>query len=87
MKYGRETPIATDPMTSRKPYPYPKVIPATHIEGLEGKSRIGNNATEPKTISASTCLLNVSVSQLIMGIISWRKDEMQLESNMTRWEP
>ena len=73
MKYGSETPMITAPMISKNPYPYPKVIPATHMEGEDGRSRVGNNATEPKTKSAKTGLLNVLVSQFIAGMISWKR--------------
>lgn len=72
MKYGSDTPIAAAPMMSRNPYPYPKVIPATHIDGEEGRNNVGNNATEAKTRTANTGLVNVSVSQFMAGMISCR---------------
>jgi hypothetical protein len=45
-------------------------MPATHIEGEDGKSTVGNNATEATTRTARTGVLNVVVSQFIIGIIS-----------------
>lgn len=73
MKYGSETPMAEAPMISRNPYPYPKVIPATHIEGEEGRNIVGNNATEANTRSPNTGLVNVFVSQFMIGIISCKR--------------
>nr|GLL45089.1 hypothetical protein Itr_chr13CG18440 [Ipomoea trifida] len=70
MKYGSETPIAAPPIISRNPYPYPKDIPATHMEGVEGKRKVGKSATEPKTKTARTGGLNVFVSQFNIGMIS-----------------
>lgn len=77
MKYGRDTPITTPPMISRNPNPYPKVIPATHIDGLEGSSKDGNNATEAKIKIASNGVLNVVLSQLIIGIIVCKRTSNQ----------
>lgn len=48
-----------------------KVIPPAHMVGIEGKSKVGNIATEPKTRSASIGLLNVSLSQFMLGI-TWK---------------
>lgn len=70
MKYGSDTPIATAPKISRNPKPYPKVIPATHMEGVEGSNMVGNRATEAKSRTANTGGLNVRVSQFSIGIIS-----------------
>lgn len=63
-------PIATAPMVIRNPKPYPNVIPATHMDGVEGKSIDGNIAKEPTTVSASIIVLNVFLSQISTGMIS-----------------
>lgn len=66
--------MITAGIINRKPNPYPKVIPATHIEGDEGIRIVGNNATVTKTRSARTGILNEDLSQFIIGIIPCKED-------------
>lgn len=73
MKNGIETPNVTPAMTSKNPYPYPKVIPASHIDGEEGKRIVGNIVREANIKSPSCSLLNESLCQLIKGMISWKE--------------
>lgn len=40
------------------------------MDGEDGKSKEGNNATEANIITASSGVLNVVVSQFMIGIIS-----------------
>lgn len=70
MKYGSDTPTAIPAKIKRNPMPYPKAIPATHIEGEVGRSKVGNIAAETNIRTARTGLLNVSVSQFMIGITS-----------------
>nr|GMC47162.1 hypothetical protein Iba_chr01aCG8700 [Ipomoea batatas] len=61
-------PMVVPTMIMTKPRPYPKIIPANHIEGPEGISKTGNNAREATRISASTGRPNAEDSHPESGI-------------------
>ena len=54
-------------MIITNPRPYPKIIPANHIEGPEGISSTGNNAREATSTKARTGRPKAVASQCMIG--------------------
>ncbi|KAG5625840.1 hypothetical protein H5410_011058 [Solanum commersonii] len=50
------------------PRPYPKIIPASHIDGPEGIRNTGNSAKEATSTRARTGRPNAVASQCRVGI-------------------
>lgn len=65
--YGRIIPIVVPTMIITKPRPYPKIMPASHMEAPEGIKITGNNAKEATSTKASTGRPKAVASHCIIG--------------------
>ena len=65
-------PTLVPAITIRNPKPYPKFIPANHIEGADGSKKTGNKPMDAISTNTRVCVLKVNASQSKTGIITYQ---------------
>lgn len=65
---GKTMPIVLPIIIITNPQPYPKIMPANHIEGPDGIRNTGNRDKDAMSMRARTGLPKESASQCMIGI-------------------
>ena len=73
IQYGTTMPIVVPTIIIKKPQPYPKIIPANHIEGPEGTRITGKRAKDATRTTANTGRPKALASHCMIGKRTYSK--------------